>query len=223
MQEATKRAQPAHAARAEGPAAKPSLNDIIKESNNPEAERLKGEIDGVRKERGKYIIRIKECRRRLSYKEAESVAITNLLKMEGDDAKKAEKRRRFGYLKRLKNRLEFKISTEASSLADEKELIRKIDEINKELKGSLASVRLERKLTFVKKDIEVYNAELTGIDTKIVEMDKKLDALYAELRKVLGITSWQGKTRVHKKKVQNMPIPEINLEDIAVIKKKESK
>ncbi|MGI0134873.1 MAG: hypothetical protein ACREBW_07955 [Candidatus Micrarchaeaceae archaeon] len=174
-------------------------------------------------------MRAKECRRKLGYKEAEFTAIDKLLKLKKEDDKDGEKRRRFGYLKRLKNKLEFKISTEASSLTEEKDLIRKIGEINKELSESHAFIRLERKLEFVKKDITEYRAGLADADSKIAESDQKLDAMYVELRKVLGIGIWQNKAkRGHpqprqKRDHQSPPSQEVNLEDIVVIKKKGGK
>lgn len=207
---------------------KPSLNDLIKVSNNPQAEKIKNEIDELRKERSKFIARAKECRRKLSYKEAEFAAIDKLVKMKKDEDKDGEKRRRFGYLKRLKNKLEFKISTEATSLSEEKELVRKIAEVNKELSELHAFIRTERKLEFVKKDIVDYKAGLAEADSKIAESDQKLDAMYTELRKVLGIGTYQNKMKrggiVHAKKREHAPpSQDVNLEDIVVIKKKDGK
>lgn len=168
---------------------------------------------------------MKDSRRRLSYKEAEEAAIGTLLKMKKDDDKDGSKRRRVGYLKRMKQKFEFRISTEASSLSQEKEIIRKINEINQELDEALASVRLERKLGFIKNDIESYKKSITEVNTRIEELDGKLDGLYVNLRKTLGIGSWQNKQKQQqeRKKTQQMQMPEINLEDIAVIKKKSDK
>jgi uncharacterized coiled-coil DUF342 family protein len=109
------------------------LNNAIKESKNPEVGKLKEEIDAVKRQRSDVIIKVKENRRRLNYKEAEAVAIARLLAIEKGKDKDDAKRKKIGYLKRMKNKLEFKISTEASSLSSEKELVRQIEEINKEL------------------------------------------------------------------------------------------
>jgi len=143
--------------------------------------------------------------------------------MKKEEDKDGSKRKRIGYLKRMKQRLEFKISTEASSLAQEKEIIRKINDINQELNEALASVRLERKAGFIVKDIDDYRKSISEINMKIVELDTKLDGLYVSLRKMLGIGSWQNKPQPRQRKPQHMQIPEINLEDIAVIKKKTEK
>jgi DNA repair ATPase RecN len=118
--------------------------------------------------------------------------------------------------------MEFKISTEASSLSQERDIVRKINEINQELGEALASVRLERKTGFVKGDIEEYKKSITEINGKIQELDNKLDSLYANLRKVLGIGMWQNKQQMKPKRTQQ-PVQGINLEDIVVIKKKDSK
>ena len=143
--------------------------------------------------------------------------------MKKEEDKDGSKRRRVGYLKHMKQKFEFKISTEASSLSQEKEIIRKINEINQELDEALASVRLERKLGFIKKDMDEYQKGITDINKRIEEIDVKLDGLYTSLRKSLGIGSWQNKQKhqqqVKKVQPQNQ---DINLEDIAVIKKKKN-
>ncbi len=205
---------------------KQSLNMLIKESNNPEAVKLKEEIDNLRKDRSKFIAKVKDSRRRLSYKEAEHTAIDRLLKMRKEDDKDGSKRRRVGYLKRMKSQLEFRISTEASSLAQEKDIIRKINDINQELDEALASVRLERKIGFITKDIEEYRKSITEINTKIGELDTKLDGLYMSLRKTLGIGKWENKQQQQmqqQRPKKQLQMQGINLEDIAVIKKKDSK
>ncbi|MCW6160416.1 MAG: hypothetical protein LVQ95_05015 [Candidatus Micrarchaeales archaeon] len=204
----------------------PSLLAIaIKESKDPDVAKLKEEIDNAKKARSDIIGRIKEARRKLGYKEAEGIAIQKLLEIEKGKDQNNEKRRKIGYLKRLKNKLEFKISTEAKSLAEEKDLVRKIEEINKELNEAYKSIRLERKSDFIKKDIEDYKKSITELEAKIAENDKQLDELYDKIRKLLGIerAKFEKQQQRPKRKPQQSPMQEINLEDIAVIKKKEKK
>ncbi len=200
------------------------LNNAIKESKNPEVAKLKEEIDAVKKKRTEVIIKVKENRRRLNYKEAETIALTRLLEIEKNKDKDNAKRKKIGYLKRLKNKLEFKISTEATSLAAEKDLVRKIEEINKELNDAYKAIRLERKSEFVKKDVDEIRKNLLELEAKITEHDKKLDEHYDKLRKLLGIERSRhiSKPQSARKKVQASS-QEINLEDIAVIKKKDKK
>ena len=200
------------------------LANAIKESKNPEVTKLKEAIDAAKKARSEIIGRIKEHRRKLGYKEAESIAIAKLLEIEKGKDQNNEKRRKIGYLKRLKNKLEFRISTEAKSLAEEKELVRKIEEINKELNEAYKSIRLERKGDFIKKDIEDYKKSITELEAKITENDKQLDELYDKIRKLLGIERAKfEKQQRPKRKPQQAQMQEINLEDIVVIKKKEKK
>ena len=208
-------------------AGKISLGKLVEESKNPEAERIKKEIDSIRDQRSKLIGKLNEFRRRLAYKEKEAIAVDKMLKMEGQ--KEHPKGGRIGYLKKMKSQLEFKISTEASSLSEEKALVRKIDEIGKQLDEALALIRLERKRELVKGDIEQFRKGILDLDKEIIGMDVKLDAVYTELRKVLGIGGWNkhgtgssGKP-MHKKKAPTTQIQEINLEDIAVIKRKGAK
>ncbi|MFI5412663.1 MAG: hypothetical protein ACHQX1_02120, partial [Candidatus Micrarchaeales archaeon] len=188
------------------------LNNAIKESKNPEVAKLKEEIDSVKKQRSDVIVKVKENRRRLNYKEAEAVALSRLLEIEKGKDKDNAKRKKIGYLKRLKNKLEFRISTEASSLSAEKGLVRQIEDINKELNEAYKSIRLERKNEFVKKDVDDYRKSLSELEAKIGEHDKKLDELYDKLRKLLGIERGRHSTKpAMKKKAQSqMMSQEIN-------------
>lgn len=129
--------------------------------------------------------------------------------------------RKVRQLRRQKERLEFRISTEASSLTDEKALIRQIQELSAELDGYMRSVRLFRKRDLVKKDITEYAVKANELDAKITESDRKLDTLYDGLRKMLNVERTAEKqTRRKAEKKQQPQVSEVNLEDIAVIKRK---
>jgi uncharacterized coiled-coil DUF342 family protein len=186
---------------------------------------VKEEIDNLRKERSKIIARIKESRKRLGYKGEELVALQHLVEMNKAKDKDGEQAKRYNYLRRLKNRLEFRISTEASSLSKEKEMIREISSINQELEALSVAVRMTRKLGLVKGDIEECKTKLGELEPKIIEIDAKLDLMYTDLRKKLGISKRplpDHKQRERQERPKQQPrIEEINLEDIAVIKKKD--
>ncbi len=198
-----------------------SLSDLVKESNNSEAVSIKNQIDELRKQRDVLINEIKDYRRKLEYKQAENVAILKFIDVEKDnvDLKK------IGYLRKQKNRLEFKLSTEARmTLNDEKDIIRKIGELDGQLAGLLKFAKLERKIGYIKDDINSYTEKLNETDKKIRELDVKLDDLYRSLRRSLGIRAQNTEAhRPVKRRQQQPPQQEINLEDIAVIKKKASK
>ncbi|MCL4374132.1 MAG: hypothetical protein M1360_03900 [Candidatus Marsarchaeota archaeon] len=197
------------------------LNEIIKESHNKEAEAIKVNIDGLKKERSSMIFKVKDLRRRISYKEAELTATMKLLEMKKSSGSFDTKK--IGYLKHQKRRLEFKISTEASSLSEEKELVMKINQLDAELDEAFALVRLERKVQLMKSDIERYTADLAKYNSDIADKDAKIDALYTDLRKVLKLGRWQNKRKVERQAHKEKPMQEINLEDIAVIKRKPAK
>jgi uncharacterized coiled-coil DUF342 family protein len=203
-----------------------ALNEAIKNSKNPEVTQIKGEIDELKRQRSDIIVKIKGNRRKLSYKEAEAAAIAKLLEIERQKGTSDSKRRKIGQLKRLKQNLEFKISTEASSLAAEKDLVRKIAEVNAELNEAYKVIRLERKQELVKGDLLECNTNIEQFGKQIVEMDKKLDDLYAKIRGLLGREGFAAKQQMmppRQKKQQIQQNQEINLEDIAVIKKKPAK
>ena len=195
-----------------------SLNDLIKESSNAHAQEIKSTIDTMRKERSAFIDRIKKLRIRLEYKESELVAITGFL--ESEKAKQDPKKGR--ELKRMKNMLEFKLSTEAKmSLSAERDIVRKINEVSAQLDDFYKVVRLERKQGFIKGDIEQYKKELGELEQSISGLDTKLDDKYRELKHVLGIDERRMAKPKPKRRIAPMPVQEINLEDIAVIKKKD--
>jgi uncharacterized coiled-coil DUF342 family protein len=213
-----------------GTAERPSLNELIKGAQSTEAAKVKEDIDTIRKERAKIIAKIKEARRRLGYKEEEFAALDKLVTMNKEKDKDNAAEKRYNYLRRLKNRLEFRISTEAGSLQKEKEMIREISSINQELASLSATVRMDRKLGLVKGDIVEAKAKLAELEPKIVEIDTKLDLMYADLRKMLGITKRpmppepqyrpRQREREEGRPRQQPKQEEINLEDIVVIKKK---
>lgn len=124
-----------------------------------------------------------------------------------------EKPKNIGYLKRLKEKLEFKISTEASTLDSEKELIRKIKGIDEDLEKALKSYRVRRKVELVAGDIEELKKEIDEQEERIKSSNKKLDELYSELRATTGRRPSQPRReqRHERSKV-------ISLEDIAVMK-----
>ncbi len=199
-----------------------SLNDLIKESGNPEALGVKKAIDEMHKERSALIVQIKRARSRLEYKELELTAVSGFL--ESEKAKANHDPKKGGSLKRMKNRLEFRLSTEAKmSLAGEKEIVRRINEINAQLDDYYKVVRLERKVGFIKGDIEQYRNSLAELEKKISDMDMALDDMYRNLRRLLGVSRQKTTKAKQKPRYVQMAQQEINLEDIAVIKKKEPK
>lgn len=154
---------------------------------------------------------MRRLRNKLNYKQAEYAAISKL-----SELNRAPKN--LGRLKRMKSDMEFKIATEATTLAAEKELIKRLNEVNEELEDALKVYRVKRKVELVSKDIDEIGKALESYKTQVLEVDKKLDSFYSELRSVTG---WKRSEEHKPKRVQRDEHFEISLEDIATIKKKD--
>ncbi|MCL5106261.1 MAG: hypothetical protein M1331_02625 [Candidatus Marsarchaeota archaeon] len=198
-----------------------------KNPKEEELEKLREVINGLRQQRNDLIKQIKENKYRLYYKESEKVGITKLLNETQDttDFKK------ISYLKRLKNRLEFKISTSPLSLKEEKDIVRKVNEVNEELSKSMKFVRMKRKLELVEKDIVQYQASVSDLNEKISAIDLKLDDYFSKLRALSRSGrkpgEYQHRERQYRerghgednRKYEVKETPNFSIEDIVVIKK----
>lgn len=160
----------------------------------------------------------KSAERSLRYKEEEYQALSKLLEPHREEMEK--NRKEIGRLKYLKRKYEFAIETEASSLEKERTLIRRIKETDVQLNEALRYARMERKMLNIKNDVEQYKARIAETTKKIREHDAKLDELYAKLREILNIRKVKKPRTERRERPQPKPLPEINLEDIAVIKRK---
>lgn len=156
-------------------------------------------------------------RSKLRYKQAESEALTKLLTMAPGGGKNV------GRLKRMKESIEFRIATEATTLSAEKELIKRLGALNEELDEALKTYRSRRKAELVAKDVVDLKQRFDTLREQIVATDAKLDALYAKLREETGWGVARTTAHVEKKKhiKQQEPL-EISLEDIATIKSKKA-
>jgi uncharacterized coiled-coil DUF342 family protein len=201
---------------------------MIKTSTDPEVQKLKVEIDLLKRQRSEFVAKMRESQYRLNYKVAEKAAIAKLIELEKQKAKASQGREALSKLKRMRHSIEFKISTESLSLAQEKSMVRKINELNAQIDESLKLERLERKRGLVGSDIETYQKALESVVKSITETDAKLDVLYSGIRKALGIRKRRPK-EAQQQQARGAPRPqqkqnqEINLEDIVIIKKKEGK
>lgn len=194
---------------------------------NDEASKLREIINKLRDERNSLIRQIKANKYKLYYKETEKTAVTKLI----DENKDNIDYKKIRYLKKLKNRIEFKISTSSSSLNEEKELIRKINQVNEELSKSMKFVRMKRKLELINGDIEQYKANISDLNNKISAIDLKLDDYFSKLRAInrrgnkferFGDKKDNNNNKNYhdqNKKYEPRPAADFSIEDIAVIKK----
>ncbi|MCL4389569.1 hypothetical protein M1397_03095 [Candidatus Marsarchaeota archaeon] len=182
---------------------------------------IKAQIDELKKKRSETLAKIRDMQRRLNYKVSEYDAIMKLREIEKQQ-QVGNSRPDIGKLRRQKHSLEFKISTEAPSLSQEKALVRKINELNSQIEEALKGVRMARKTDFVKKDIEGLQATLSASAATMNEIDAKFDELYHAVRKLLGVQRRRSNIQQPQHKApQPSRNKEINLEDIVVIKKKD--
>lgn len=158
----------------------------------------------------------------MAYKQAEFAALSTL-----NTTVKVEKTKSIGYLKRLKERLEFKIATEASSLSAEKELIRKINDIDKELDAAIKTYKSRKKVDLIKGDIADATKQIEEHEKLISESNKVLDDLYSKLR---ALTGFSGERRDHgerrngeRRQSKPQKQQEISLADIAIITDKKNR
>ncbi len=177
-------------------------------------EELKKEIEEEKAKRSISVEDIKKKRGRLRYKEAEFENVSRL-------SQENNKAPHIGRLKRMKENLEFRIATEAKTLEHEKELVRKINDIDKQLEDAIKVFRLKKKVSYIKGDIELLKTEIDELSKKIEESDVKLDALYDELRRINGFSRDRNRNRMPRddRKGEHDAQQSISLEDIAIIKK----
>ncbi len=200
-----------------------TLNNMMKSSTDPKVQELSKQIELLKKQRAVQMAKMRESQYRLNYKKSEQEAIAKLSEMEkkrgeGQGAESLAK------LKRLRHAMEFKISTESLSLAQEKSVARKVSEVNAQIEVALKSERLKRKMSLVSKDIDAYQSALNDLIKSITETDTKLDELYSAVRKALGIQ--RRRPRAAQQQGERKPVhkqQEVNLEDIVIIKKRDTK
>ncbi len=179
---------------------------------------LAKEIEEQRRRKGVLITDVRRMKRRLAYKLAEKEAAAKMV-VEGRKSTK-----NIGYLRRRKENLEFRISTEAYTLEAEKDLIRKKAKIEEELNDAIQSYRMKRKAEFVDGDIAELTKGIDGANKALATIESSLDILYGELRKINGERmrrNTEHREREHKKQEQPKPM-EVSLADIAIIKGKKN-
>lgn len=178
------------------------------ENVNSASQEIMKQIEEERKKKGALLDEMRRFRRRLAYKLAEKEAISKL----STAGKKSTKN--IGYLRRKKEALEFRISTEAFTLNAEKDLIRKKQEVETELQEAINSYRMKRKAEFVNGDIEELSKKIEETNAKLQELEKRLDILYGGLRRQ------RAPQRQRKQEHTPHQQQEVSFADIAVIKEK---
>ena len=95
------------------------------------------------------------------YKLDEKAAVSKLAQLSH------EKTKDIRYLRKRKNDIDFRISTEAFTLDAERDLIRKRNAIEKELSEATKSYRLKKKVEFIDKRIEEMNKQIEAMSAML--------------------------------------------------------
>jgi len=129
-------------------------------------------IEAIENRKEELFAKLKGVSGRLKYKiyEARVVrgALEDKMKETGINARE---------LRRRKERLEFRIATEATSLAKEREMMKDMKVIDKELAKATEVEKLERKLRFVEGDIRAAETEIEQIKRGIDEAKAEIKAM----------------------------------------------
>jgi uncharacterized coiled-coil DUF342 family protein len=155
---------------------------------------MEEKIKELENEKKSLIEEIKRLSERLKYKKLERQALIPFLEQTKDVD--------VSHLKRKLKRLEFKISTQAYTLKIERQMIKKVKEIEAELTKYEPVERARRKEKLIKKDIE-------KINEKIRKKEEKLKNIRAELKKLY----------MERKRQKSLGDHTVTLADVAIIEK----
>jgi len=139
-------------------------------------EEIKAKIDALEKEKAELIDRIKKINRRLRYKLYEKKALEPFLEKTKDVAIEP--------IKRKKRILEFKIATQAYTPKLEKEWLKEVKKIDKELEGLHEIEKARRKSKYIEQDIEEAKKEISEIETNLKKLREDLKKLYGTMREL---------------------------------------
>jgi len=131
-------------------------------------------VEELEKRKGELIERIKALNRRIRYKKYEQKALEPFLEQTKDV--------RVGPIHKTKRALEFKISTAAYTPRMEKELLKKMRVVEKQL-GEVREVeRARRKAKYVEQDIKDGEEEIAKIEVELKSIREDLKRKYDDLK-----------------------------------------
>ena len=176
---------------------------------------IRKEIDAERRKGASIANMIRATKHRLLYKLDEKAAVSKLAQISQQQTKDMR------YLRRRKNEIDFRISTEAFTLEAERDLIRKRNVVEKELNEATKSYKLRKKVEFIDRRIEEMNKQIETMTVQLKESNKKLDDYYNEMRRVSG--NERRRRDSPKKDEKRQKQSEISIADIAIINREEEK
>ncbi len=196
-------------------------------------EELKERRQALESKKNTLLTRLKRLDSQAKYKSYEARVLQTLLK--GKTRPDAR-----GLQRRL-NMLEFKVETEATTLALERQLMKEIKKTQRELEEAITADRQFRKLAYLVSDLRECEKELNQIEHDLQETNHEIidieKSFHEEARKQVveerikraHETREKRRKETHEQlKQESEPYmtklePTVTLEDICVIKKKDDK
>ena len=179
-------------------------------------------------EKKALIEKIKAVNRRLRYKQYEFKALSSMVPAEPPIPLVMAR-------KRL-NQLEFRIATESTNLAQERKMMREIREAEESYKAAAKYQKFARKLEYVRGDVAAAEKEASALDVEIKKKREQIGEIEREIstrkRRVARVKEREKKEReptdegVSKEEMKEYTQSfekTVTLEDICVIKRKNSK
>jgi uncharacterized coiled-coil DUF342 family protein len=171
------------------------------------AEEIEERIKQLEEEKKTLIEEIKELNNRLRYKTMEHKALLPFVE-------KTKDVRVDNIIKQLKG-LEFKVATQAHTPQMERNLVKKIMELEKELSKHKGVFRARKKLKLIESDLNEIKKKIEEVEGKLKAIRKELKGLYEKL-KIKKAAEKRGAT--YGEKTDHM----ITLEDVVVVEKSEN-
>lgn len=140
------------------------------------ADELKSKITKLEKRKGELIEKITKINRRIRYKEYERKALEPFLEKTKDI--------QIDPIKRKKRVIEFKIATQAYTPKIERELVKEVKKIDKELEDIREIDRARRKIKYVAKDIEDMQKDIASIEEELKKIREELKVLYKDMKAI---------------------------------------
>ena len=166
---------------------------------------VKTRIDELESRKSGLIEKIKEVNRRLRYKKYEQKALAPFVEQTKDI--------RIGPIRKKKNAIEFKISTQAYTPRLEREWLKEVRKLDEKLKEVREIEWARKKKKLVDRDIEIAEADVIKIETELKKIREELKGLYGDARVIKAA----GKRGV---KIGKFEDDMVTLEDLMVVEKK---
>jgi len=170
-------------------------------------EEIKSKIDELETQKSGLIDKIKKINRRLRYKQYEKKALEPFLeKTKGVAVEPVRRRKRI---------LEFKIATQAYTPKLEREWLKEVKKVDKQLEELREVERARRKNRYIDKDIEECETAVKEIETGLKILREDLKKLYDAMREFRSVAR---KAAGEEKRAQEEMV---SLGDLALMEKGE--